>query len=64
MLFAAINNTKIIKESVKAPIYVDFLKTYNEIFKNKILIQDNASENFALKFNPIELMFNKCKIEF
>ena len=89
-LLAAISNTKIvnfkiIKESVNAPIYLDFIKTNNENFKNKILIQDNArihhalivknyasSENIKLKynpaytpeFNPIELMFNKCKIEF
>ena len=89
-LLAAISNSKIvgykiIKESVNATIYLDFLKTNKEIFKNKILIQDNArihhalivksyalTENIILKynpaytpeFNPIELMFNKCKIEF
>jgi len=42
-LLAAISNTKIvnfkiIKESVTAPIYLDFIKTNNENFKNKILI--------------------------
>jgi hypothetical protein len=89
-LLAAISNKnivnyEIINESVNKNIYLDFIKKNKEIFKNKVIIQDNArihhsiivknyasKENIIMKynppytpeFNPIEFMFNKCKIEF